>query len=86
MFNVKWTFVNKHNGELMGGGDSDIEWDEAINFPAGISLEIGNGLSIRPMYDGDRGHLMLNYFATQYGISLMYVWLKTMGVSLSVGF
>jgi len=31
MFNVKWTFVNKHNGELMGGGDSDIEWDEAIN-------------------------------------------------------
>ena len=31
MFNVKWTFVNKHNGELMGGGDSGIEWDDAIN-------------------------------------------------------
>jgi hypothetical protein len=31
MFNVKWTFVNKHNGELMGGGDSAIGWDEAVN-------------------------------------------------------
>ena len=54
--------------------------------PFGAGIELGKGFSLRPMYDGDRGHLMLNYFATQYGISLMYVWLETMGVSFSVGF
>ncbi|MBK34193.1 MAG: hypothetical protein CME26_01525 [Gemmatimonadetes bacterium] len=61
------------------------EWDEAINFPAGISLKIGNGLSIRPMYDGDRGHLMFNYFAHRVGVSLMLVWFDTVAISLSAG-
>ena len=37
------------------------------------------------MYDGDRTHLLLNYFASYYGVSLMYVWFETMGVSFSVG-
>jgi hypothetical protein len=62
------------------------EWDEALNFPFGVGVELGKGFSVRPMYDGDRGHVMLNYFAAQNGVSLMYVWLETMGVSFSVGF
>lgn len=62
------------------------EWDDRFNFPFGVSLEVGKGFSIRPMYDGDRGHLMVNYFADTYGISLMYVWYETAGISLSVGF
>ena len=62
------------------------QWDRKFNVPFGAGIELGKGFSLRPMYDGDRGHLMLNYFATQYGISLMYVWLETMGVSFSVGF
>ena len=62
------------------------QWDGKFNTPVGLGLELGKGFSFRPMYDGDRGHLMLNYFATQYGISLLYVWLETLGISLSLGF
>jgi len=62
------------------------EWDNKFNFPVGVAVELGKGFSVRPMYDGDRGHLMVNYFADQYGISLMYVWYETLGVSLSFGF
>jgi len=62
------------------------QWDGKFNIPVGLGLELGKGFSFRPMYDGDRGHLMLNYFATQYGISLLYVWLDTLGISLSLGF
>ena len=62
------------------------EWDGKFNIPFGVGVELGKGFSFRPMYDGDRGHVMLNYFATQYGASLMYVWLETMGISFSLGF
>ena len=62
------------------------EWDGRFNFPFGAGVEMGKGLSVRPMYDGDRGHIMLNYDAMQYGVSLMYVWLETLGVSFSIGF
>ena len=62
------------------------EWDEAVNFPVGVGFEVGKGFSVRPMYDGDRGHLMFNYFADRYGVSLMAVWFETMGISLSAGF
>lgn len=62
------------------------EWDDAFNVPFGMTLELGKGFSVRPMYDGDRGHLMVNYYATQYGVSLMYVWFETAGVSFSFGF
>ncbi len=62
------------------------QWDGKFNIPVGLGLELGKGFSFRPMYDGNRGHLMLNYFATQYGISLLYVWFETLGISLSLGF
>ena len=62
------------------------EWDQEFNIPFGAGVELGKGFSLRPMYDGDRGHIMLNYYATQYGVSLLYVWLETMGISFSVGF
>lgn len=62
------------------------EWDKGFNFPLGLGVELGKGVSVRPMYDGDRSHVMLNYDATQYGVSLMYVWLETLGIAVSVGF
>lgn len=62
------------------------EWDEKINFPFGGTLEFGKGISTRVMYDGDRSHLLLNYFPDRFGISLMYVWLEKAGVSISFGF
>jgi len=62
------------------------EWDDGFNLPLGAGVEIGKGFSIRSMYDGDRGHLLLNYFATQYGLSLMYVWFEKLGLAFSFGF
>ena len=62
------------------------EWDGGFNFTFGVGTELGNGFSIRPMYDGDHGHLMLNYHATRYGVSLMYVWFEKLGMSVSAGF
>lgn len=62
------------------------EWDDRFNVPFGVALELGKGFSVRPMYDGDRGHVMFNYYADQFGVSLMYVWLETAGVSFSFGF
>lgn len=62
------------------------EWDDGWNVPFGVEVELGQGFSVRPMYDGQRSHLMLNYFREPYGVSLLWVWLEEVGVSFSVGF
>jgi len=67
------------------------EWNKElgktnVNIPFGMTVNLGQHLSVRPMYDGDRFHLMLNYFADHYGISLMYIWLERGGISTSVQF
>jgi len=62
------------------------QWDESFNLPVGFDVGLGKGFSVRPMYDGDRSHLLLNYFAEQFGVSLMYVWLETPGIALFYGF
>ncbi len=62
------------------------EWDGKFNVTFGVGFELGKGFSLRPMYDGDQRHVMLNYFTAQYGVSLLYVWLETMDISLSLGF
>ncbi len=61
------------------------EWDEGFNFPFGVNFEMGRGFSTRYMFDGDRSHVLLNYFGNRCGISLMYIWLETFGISLNVG-
>jgi len=62
------------------------EWDEALNVPFGAALEIGYGFSARYMYDGQRSHALLDYYWNSVGVSLMYVWLETFGVSFYGGF
>lgn len=61
------------------------EWDGEFNFPFGGSLEFGRGISARAMYDGQRTHLLLNYFPHRYGVSLIYAWLENFGVAFAVG-
>jgi len=61
------------------------EWDETFNFPFGGSFEFCQGVSTRYMYDGQRSHLMLNYFPERWGASLMWVWLEKFGLSVSFG-
>lgn len=62
------------------------EWVEKFNLPVGLGVELGKGFSVRPMFDGDRSHLLLNYFDDRYGVSLMAVWLEKMGVAFFYGF
>ena len=62
------------------------EWDEEFNFPFGAAFEIGRGFQAKYMYDGVYSHALLAYYYGNAGISLMYVWLDTFGVSLFGGF
>ena len=62
------------------------EWDEGFNVPFGAGVEIGWGFVGRYMNDGNRSHVLLDYFAGQVGISLMYVWLDRVGVAVHGGF
>jgi hypothetical protein len=62
------------------------EWDDGFNIPFGAAFEIGYGLSTRYMYDGQRSHALLDYYWKNVGVSLMWVWLETLGVSFNGGF
>ena len=59
------------------------EWDDGFNVPFGVEFELGERFSVRPMYDGQRTHLMVNYLEERYSVSLLWVWLETLGVSFS---
>jgi hypothetical protein len=61
------------------------EWDAGFNFPFGVNIELPKNFALRPMYDGDRSHLMLTYFYRQTSVSLLYVWLETFGMAVSLG-
>ena len=62
------------------------EWDGGFNVPLGLGVELGEGFSLRPMFDGDRSHVLLNYFTERFGVSLMYIWLEKPGVAVFYGF
>ena len=62
------------------------EWDGGLNFPFGAHVELGRGLPLQPMYDGQRPHLLLNYHRERYGVSLLWVWLEEAGISFNLGF
>lgn len=62
------------------------EWDEDFNLPFGVEVELGERFSVRPMYDGHRTHLMLNFHGRRYGASLIWVWLERFGIAFSTRF
>ena len=62
------------------------EWDGAWNVPFGATLELPRGLSLRPMYDGQRSHLLLNLNRDAWGVSLLWVWLEEAGIAFSMRF
>ncbi|MCB0288314.1 MAG: hypothetical protein KDE57_16755 [Calditrichaeota bacterium] len=61
------------------------EWDESFNIPFGAEFNFGKGISVRSMYDGQRSHLLFNFYGETYGASLMYIWLEKIGISISFG-
>jgi hypothetical protein len=62
------------------------EWDDALNLPFGVEVELGQHFSVRQMYDGQRTHLMLNYAGRNFGASLLWVWLDRIGIAFSTQF
>jgi hypothetical protein len=62
------------------------EWDEGINVPFGANVEIYPGLTLQPMYDGHRTHLLGTWSAERFSITLIYAWLERAGIAASVGF
>jgi hypothetical protein len=62
------------------------EWDEGLNIPFGASVELGKGLSLRPMYDGQRTHLLGSWSGTRVSVTLIWAWLESAGAAVSFGF
>jgi hypothetical protein len=62
------------------------EWDGELNFPFGASVDLPWNFSLRPMYDGDRSHLMLTHYYRRLSFSALYVWYERLGLAMSLGF
>jgi hypothetical protein len=62
------------------------EWDEQVNLPFGANVELGRGLSLQPMYDGHRTHLLASWANDRLSATFVWAWLERAGVALSVGF
>jgi hypothetical protein len=62
------------------------EWDAGWNLPFGANIELPHGGSLRPMYDGQRTHLLATYTAERWSATLIWAWLESAGVSVSFGF
>jgi hypothetical protein len=62
------------------------EFEDGINFPFGANFQITPEWSLMPMNDGRKSHVLLTYQQPKYSVSLMWIWLKHAGVSVSFGF
>ena len=62
------------------------EWDDGWNFPFGANIEIVRRVTIQPMYDGHRTHLLGTYASERFSVTLIYAWLETTGIAASIGF
>jgi hypothetical protein len=62
------------------------EWDEGLNVPFGVNVELGRGISVQPMYDGDRTHLLGTVTAGRFSGTLIWAWLERFGVAVATGF
>lgn len=62
------------------------EWDRGFNAPFGLEVALGDRFSVRPMHDGAKPHLMINYTRERWSVSLLAVDLEHPGVSFAMGF
>lgn len=61
------------------------EADEGLNFPFGATFDLTHGFSVRPMYDGQRSHLMASYATETWAVSFLSVWMESPGISIALG-
>lgn len=62
------------------------EWDAGFNVPFGANIELVPGVTLQPMYDGHRTHLLGSYTTERYSLTLIYAWLERAGIAVSAGF
>jgi hypothetical protein len=62
------------------------EWDAGWNYPFGANFEVIPRVTIQPMYDGHRTHLLGTYAAERFSVTLIYAWLENAGIAASIGF
>ena len=62
------------------------EWDNGWNVPFGANVELGGGVSVRPMYDGKRTHLLGMVATEHFSVTAIWAWLERAGVAVSYGF
>ena len=62
------------------------EWDEALNIPFGMQVRLGSNLSVQPMYDGHRSHILGTWSNRRVSATLIWAWFETLGFAGSVGF
>lgn len=81
--------VSKRFGASRFSGYASLnysEWEREFNVPFGMEVGFGERFSLRPMFDGVRPHLMLNYSRERWSVSLLAVDLESPGISFSSGF
>jgi hypothetical protein len=61
------------------------EWDEGWNVPFGAYVEVAPGVTIQPMYDGERTHALLTVAKDRWSASLIAAWLEDVGLAVSFG-
>ena len=62
------------------------EWDEGWNIPFGANVDLGAGLSMQPMYDGQRTHLLASWSTSRTSVTFIWAWLESAGAAVSFGF
>ncbi|MFM8560122.1 MAG: hypothetical protein ACKOC6_11110 [bacterium] len=61
-------------------------WSERVLVPCGAFVALPLGLSLQPMYDGARSHLIVTWSGERSTVSFVWAWLERPGVALSFGF
>lgn len=62
------------------------EQDKGFNVPFGANIALSEEWSLMPMFDGRRGHMMLNYKQPDYWISAGWIWFERIGIAVGFGF
>lgn len=62
------------------------EHEGGFNFPFGANIFLDKHWVLLPMHDGRKSHLLLTYRGEDLSVSLMWVWFKHPGISISWGF
>ena len=61
-------------------------FEEKVLFPFGVGIHLGEKWVLTPMNDGRKSHLMLTHRGEDMSVSLLWIWLRHPGVSVSWGF